>query len=81
MGIKHALEKLPLERNCLGTVNSLYNFLGGSSYRHAIFKNSQLTNKAITIKRVDITRWSAKERAVNEALSTYDFVLDSLIFI
>ena len=81
MGIKDALEKLPLARNCLGTVNSLYNFLEGSSKRHAIFKNSQLTNKATTIKRVDITRWSAKERAVNAALSTYDFVLDTLVFI
>ena len=38
-------------------------------------------NKATPVKRVDMTRWSAKERAVNAALTTYDFVLESLLFI
>ena len=81
LALSDALNLLTSARNCLGTVNSLYTFIEGSAKRHAIFLNSQLTNKATTVKRVDGTRWSSRERAVTSLVETYVFVLDTLSYI
>ena len=67
-------------RNCLGTLQSLYAFIEGSPKRHAIFKNLQ-TNQSGTLKRVNGTRWSSRDKAVDSLINTYESVLSTLNYI
>ena len=39
--LQHATQPIPQIRNCLGSVQSLYNFIAGSSKRHNIFSGKQ----------------------------------------
>ena len=65
----------------MGTLNSLYNFIECSPKRHAIFINSQLSSKTTTVKKVDGTRWSSRQRALSSLIDTYEFVLETLSYI
>ena len=81
LAIGDSLNQLESARNCLGTLNSLYNFIECSPKRHALFINSQLSSKTTTVKRVDGTRWSSRQRALSSLIDTYEFVLETLSYI
>ncbi|XP_068756927.1 zinc finger MYM-type protein 1-like [Montipora capricornis] len=48
--------------NALGTIQSLYNFLHGSTKRHALFKDIEIHEEdvALTLKSLSTTRWSCR---------------------
>ena len=52
-------------RNCLGTVQELYNFVEASAMRHALFKEVQKERKEkeITLKSQSKTRWGYRKSA------------------
>ena len=68
-------------RNCLGTVNSLFNFINGSAKRLQIFRNTQSGTNGTTLKQHCETRWSSRKNSIKSLAQNYEFVLETLHFI
>lgn len=81
LSLQSACSETTEVRNCLGTVNSLYNFVNGSAKRKDIFQNSQLQKHGITLKRHAETRWGSRKNSVDSCVDTYEFILDTLDYI
>ena len=67
LAVKDCLSSLPLLRNTLGTIQSLYDFLEASPKRHAMFINAESSSESSfvrTLKSLSVTRWSAHYESV-----------------
>ena len=68
MALQSALADVEALRNALGTIQSLYNFIEGSTKRHALLKNIQMEDDghtiSLTLKALSATRWSCRWMAV-----------------
>ncbi|XP_068703729.1 zinc finger MYM-type protein 1-like [Montipora foliosa] len=68
-------------RNTLGTIQSLYNFLHGSTKRHALFKDIEIHEEdiALTLKSLSTTRWSCRWAAVRAVLEQVPRIMEALV--
>ena len=68
-------------RNALGTIQSLYNFLHGSTKRHALFKDIEVHEEdvALTLKSLSTTRWSCRWAAVRAVLEQVPRIMEALV--
>ncbi|XP_015750834.1 PREDICTED: uncharacterized protein LOC107330786 [Acropora digitifera] len=68
-------------RNALGTIQSLYNFLHGSTKRHALFKDIEIHEEdvALTLKSLSTTRWSCRWAAVRAVLEQVPRIMEALV--
>ena len=79
LATKDTLSSIPLLRNTLGVMQSLYNFLEASPKRHAMFLKQGSFVK--TLKSLSVTRWTAHESArkgIEAELSTIIKTLNQL---
>jgi zinc finger MYM-type protein 1 len=81
LSLQAACSELVEVRNCLGTVNSLYNFISGSAKRAQLFQNSQLQQHGTTLKNHGETRWGSRKNSIHSCVKTYEFVLETLDYI
>ena len=67
--------------NALGTIQSLYNFLHGSTKRHALFKDIEVHEEdvALTLKSLSTTRWSCRWAAVRAVLEQVPRIMAALV--
>ena len=68
-------------RKCCGTVSSVYDYIGGSNKRHAIFINMEAeeVSDPETLKNHCATRWTSRERSFDSLYETYEYVLKTLL--
>ncbi|XP_068691425.1 zinc finger MYM-type protein 1-like [Montipora foliosa] len=68
-------------RNALATIQSLYNFLHGSTKRHALFKDIETHEEdvALTLKSLSTTRWSCRWAAVRAVLEQVPRITEALV--
>ena len=68
-------------RNALGTIQSLYNFLHGSTKRYAFFKDIKVHEEdvALTLKSLSTTRWSCRWAAVRAVLEQVPRIMEALV--
>ena len=76
------VQHIPEARNCLGSVSSVLNFLNRSAQRKSLFMEIQKVNRdkhpTRTSKRVETTRWSSREKAIDALLETYESIIETL---
>ena len=67
--------------NALGTIQSLYNFLHGSTKRHALFKDIKVYEEDVApkLKSLSTTRWSCRWAAVRAVLEQVPRIMDALV--
>ncbi|XP_026821283.1 zinc finger MYM-type protein 1-like [Rhopalosiphum maidis] len=71
-------------RNVFGTLNTLHNFIGASSKRHAIFEkmysvlNISTCEEPKTLKSLSDTRWSCRLDALKAVLFNFQTVVSTL---
>lgn len=76
--------KISYVRNVFGTMNTLHNFIGASSKRHAVFEKMYSTLNASTcggpktLKSLSDTRWSCRLDALKSILFNFQTVVSSL---
>ena len=70
LALQDTMTEIETLRNALGTIQSLYNFLHGSTKRHALFKDIEVHGQAValTLKSLSTTRWSCRWAAVTAVL-------------
>ena len=81
LAVKDCLSSLPLLRNTLGIVQSLYVFLEASPKRHAIFVNTEMnavTSLVRTLKSLSATRWSANYESVKGVDEEFERIIKCL---
>ena len=68
-------------RNALGIIQSLYNFLHGSTKRHTLFKDIEVHGQAValTLKSLSTTRWSCRWAAVRAVLEQVPRIMEALV--
>ncbi|XP_068671129.1 zinc finger MYM-type protein 1-like [Montipora foliosa] len=68
-------------RNTRGTIQSLYNFLHGSTKCHALFKDIEIHEEdvALTLKYLSTTRWSCRWAAVRAVLEQVPRIMEALV--
>ena len=68
-------------RNALGTIQSIYNFLHGSTKRHAFFEDIEVHEEdfALTLKSLSTTRWSCRCAAVRAELEQVPRIMEALV--
>ena len=66
LALQDTMTEIETLRNALGTVQSLYNFLHGSTKCHTLFKDIEVHEEdvALTLKSLSTTRWSCRWAAV-----------------
>ena len=66
LALQDTMTEIETLRNAVGTIQSLYNFLHGSTKRHALFKDIEVHEEdvALTLKSLSTTRWSCRWAAV-----------------
>ena len=68
--------------NALGTIQSIYNFLEGSTKRHAFFEDIEVEDEehvALTIKSLSVTRWSCRWVAVKAVVEQMPKIIEALL--
>ena len=68
-------------RNALGTLQSLYNFLEGSTKRHALFHSLEVDSDhlVLTLKSLSDTRWSCRWEAVKAVTEQMSKIVKALL--
>ena len=68
-------------RNCLGTVQELYNFVEASPKRHALFQETQKqrSEKPLVLKSQSKTRWACHKAASSTLKSRLPAILQTLL--
>ena len=68
-------------RNALGTLQSLYNFLEGSTKRHALFHSFEVDSDhlVLTLKSLSDTRWSCRWEAVKAVTEQMSKIVKALL--
>ena len=66
LALQDTMTEIETLRNAVGTIQSLYNFLHGSTKHHALFKDIEVHEEdvALTLKSLSTTRWSCRWAAV-----------------
>ncbi|CAH3142285.1 unnamed protein product [Pocillopora meandrina] len=74
------MTEIEMLRNALGIIQSLYNFLHGSTKRHALFKDIEVHEEdvALTLKSLSTTRWSCRWAAVRAVLEQVPRIMEAL---
>lgn len=66
-------------RNALGTINSVYSFIGASAKRHMLFKDiATLGECYLSLKVLSETRWASRKHSFTAMKFTYSSVLKCL---
>jgi hypothetical protein len=68
-------------RDCIGTVNALYNFITASPKRLALFQNAQLSATTKSVKALSTTRWASRKNSFESVANTLPFIYDTLEYI
>ena len=81
LALQDTMTEIETLRNALGTIQSLYNFLHGSTKRHALFKDIEVHEEdvALTLKSLSTTRWSCRWAAVKAVLEQVPRIMEALI--
>ena len=68
-------------RNCLGTVQEIYNFIEASPKRHALFKETQRerSETELTLQSQSRTRWSCRKAASSTLLHRLSATVQTLM--
>ena len=84
MAVKDCLSSIPLLRNTLGVVQSLYVFLEASPKRHALFVNTKSSSENLfirTLKSLSKTRWSSHYKYVKAVDEEIERIIKCLYLI
>ncbi|KAL4148283.1 hypothetical protein QTP88_002559 [Uroleucon formosanum] len=82
--IRNLAKQVSYVRNVFGTLNTLHNFIGASSKRHAIFEkmysvlNVSTCDGPKTLKSLSDTRWSCRLDALKAVLLNFQTVVSTL---
>ena len=70
-------------RNASGTLQSLYNFLEGSTKRHALFHSVKVDSEqlVLTLKSLSETRWSCRWEAVKDVIEQMSKIVKALLIL
>ena len=81
LALQDTMTEIETLRNALGTIQSLYNFLHGSTKRHALFKDIEVHEEdvALTLKSLSTTRWSCRWAAVRAVLEQVPRIMEALV--
>ena len=84
LALQDTLENVPVVRNTLGIIQSLYNFLEASPKRHAIFEDfgkdeGKREPLLSTLKSQSVTRWSCNWEAVKAVYGQLDRIIGCLL--
>ncbi len=81
LALQSAISFIPLFRNCLGTLQSLYVFIEGSTKRHALFQEIQKQQGYvfISLKDQSDTRWSCRYTSVKATVCRLKSITQALI--
>ena len=81
LALQDTMTEIETLRNALGTVQSLYNFLHGSTKCHTLFKDIEVHEEdvALTLKSLSTTRWSCRWAAVRAVLEQVPRIMEALV--
>ena len=83
LALQSTLADVEALRNALGTIQSLYNFIEGSTKRHALLKNIQIEDDgdtiSLTLKSLSATRWSCRWMVVKAIYEQIYNVIKALL--
>ena len=83
LSLQNFCSTIPCIRNCLGQINSIYNFLEASPKRQVIVVENQNNilpgnERHITIKLLCETRWASRVNAVNSVFDNFEVIIKAL---
>ena len=81
LAFQDTMTEIETLRNALGTIQSLYNFVHGSTKRHALFKAIEVHEEdvTLTLKSLSTTRWSCRLAAVRTVLEQVPRIMEALV--
>jgi len=81
LALQDTMENVEPLRNALGTIKRIYNFLGASPKRHAIFGDTEVESEhlKLTLKSQSVTRWSCRHEAVKAVNEQLERIVKTLI--
>ena len=81
LAMQDALSGTPILRNTLGVVNTLFNFIGGSTKRQALFKEVEVGSDEIglNLKSLSQTRWTCRWEAVKAVIGQLPRIVKTLL--
>ena len=81
LALKDTLQEVPVLRNTLGIIQSLYNFLEASTKRHAVFEDFDdgKDSLLLSLKSQSVTRWSCRWEAVKAVYEQLDRIIGCLL--
>lgn len=81
LALQDTMTEIETLRNALSTIQSLYNFLHGSTKCHALFKDIEVHEEevALTLKSLSTTRWSCRWAAVRAVLEQVPRIVEALV--
>ena len=83
LSAQKSMTQVPSFRNCLGTVQEIYNFIEASPKRHALFKETQKqrSEKELTLKSQSKTRWACRKAATSALKQRLPATLQTLLHV
>ena len=81
LALKDTLENVPVVRNTLGVLQSLYNFIEASTKRHGLFEafNDGKDYLLLSLKSQSETRWSCRWEAVKAVYEQLERIIGYLL--
>ena len=81
LALQDTMTEIETLRNAVGTIQSLYNFLHGSTKHHALFKDIEVHEEdvALTLKSLSTTRWSCRRAAVRAVPEQVPRIMEALV--
>ena len=83
MALQDTMTDVEPLRNALGTLQSLYNFLEGSTKRHALFHSVKVDSEhlVLTLKFLSETIWSCRWEAVKAVIEQMSKIVKALLIL
>lgn len=78
LALQHSCTEIKKARRCLDVLNSLHEFIEGSSKRHALFELIQEPKYSTVLKHLSDTRWASRHLALHAMKKTYGSVMEFL---
>ena len=81
LALQDTMTEIETLHNTLGTIQSLYNFLHGSTKCHALFKDIEIHDKDVapTLKSLSTNRWSCCWGTVRAVLEQVPRIMEALV--